>query len=34
MLWNGIHKDTEDEEDLRTTVDEELKKNTARVGKR
>jgi hypothetical protein len=33
MLWNEIHKDTEDEEDLRTTGDAQLKKNTARVGK-
>jgi hypothetical protein len=33
MLWNGIHKDTADEGDLRTTGDEQLKKNKARVGK-
>jgi hypothetical protein len=33
MLWNGIHKDTEDKEDLKTTDDEQLKKNTERVGK-
>jgi hypothetical protein len=33
MLWNGIHKDTQDEEDLRITGNEQLKKNTARVGK-
>jgi hypothetical protein len=33
MLWNGIHKDTEDKEDLRTTDDKQLKKNKARVEK-
>jgi hypothetical protein len=30
MLQNGMHKDIEDEGDLRTTGDEQLKKNMAR----
>jgi hypothetical protein len=33
MLWNGIPNDTEDEDDLRTTGNKQLKKNTARAGK-
>jgi hypothetical protein len=33
MLWNGIRKDREDDEDLRTTGDEQLEKNMARGGK-
>jgi hypothetical protein len=33
MLRNGIHKDTEDEGDLRITGGGYLKNNTVRIGK-
>jgi hypothetical protein len=33
MLWNGIHKNTEDEGDLRITGDKHLRKNMERAGK-